>query len=107
MNNLAEKAGYPATDIGVYTQPIVQGTSCHCEFDLFYDPENPSELNRVKELTSSAINTLMANGAFFSRPYGENARMIVNKDAATVVALTKIKKILDPNHVMNPGKICF
>jgi FAD/FMN-containing dehydrogenase len=107
MNNLADKAGYPASDIGVYIQPLVQGTSCHCEFNLFYDPENASEVERVKELSASAVKNLMAKGAFFSRPYGESARMIVNRDAASVVALGKIKKILDPNNIMNPGKLCF
>ena len=107
MNDLADKAGYPASDVGVYIQPIVQGTSCHCEFNLFYDPANRGELDRVKELSTLAVKSLMAHGAFFSRPYGESARMIVNRDAATVVALNKIKKILDPNNVMNPGKLCF
>jgi hypothetical protein len=107
MNDLADKAGYPASDMGVYLQPIVQGTSCHGEFNLFYNPESSSELERVKELSASAIKNLMAKGAFFSRPYGENARMIINRDAATVAVLTKVKKIFDPNNVMNPGKLCF
>ncbi len=107
MNDLAEKAGYPASDMGVYIQPVVQGTGCHCEFNLFYDPGNPSELNRVKELSTSAIKNLMANGAFFSRPYGESAGMIINRDAATVAVLNKLKKMFDPNNVMNPGKVCF
>ena len=49
----------------------------------------------------------MANGAFFSRPYGENAGMIVNRDAATTDVLHTFKKIFDPNNVMNPGKVCF
>jgi FAD/FMN-containing dehydrogenase len=49
----------------------------------------------------------MAKGAFFSRPYGESARMIINRDAATVAVLTKLKKMFDPNKVMNPGKVCF
>jgi FAD/FMN-containing dehydrogenase len=107
MTELADKAGYPASDMGVYIQPLVQGTSCHCEFNLFYDPERPSEANRVKELSAVAIKALMANGAFFSRPYGENARMIINRDAAYVIALAKVKKIFDPNNVLNPGKLCF
>jgi hypothetical protein len=107
MNNVADKAGYPASDMGVYIQPVVQGTSVHCEFNLFYDPANPGELDRVKELSTSAVKNLMARGAFFSRPYGESARAIINRDAATVVALAKVKKILDPNNVMNPGKLCF
>ena len=49
----------------------------------------------------------MDDGAFFSRPYGENARMIMNRDAATVEVLKKLKQIFDPNDVMNPGKLCF
>jgi FAD/FMN-containing dehydrogenase len=107
MNELAEKAGYPTSDMGVYIQPVVQGTSCHCEFNLFYNPENPSERKRVRELTTSATKALLAEGAFFSRPYGENAGMIINRDAASVAALTKIKRILDPNNIMNTGKLCF
>jgi FAD/FMN-containing dehydrogenase len=107
MNDLADKAGYPASDMGIYIQPVVQGTSCHCEFNLFYDPDNRGEADRVKALSASAVKSLMANGAFFSRPYGESARMIINRDAATVAMLNKLKKIFDPNNVMNPGKVCF
>ena len=107
MNDVAENIGYPTSDMGIYIQPIVQGTSYHCEFNLFYNPENPREMDRVKELSTSSIKNLMANGAFFSRPYGENAGMIINRDAATVSVLHKFKKIFDPNNVMNPGKVCF
>jgi hypothetical protein len=107
MNDLADKAGYPSSDMGIYIQPIVQGTGYHCEFNLFYDPANSSERNRVKELSASAIKSLIAKGAFFSRPYGESAGMILNRDAATVGILNKLKNMFDPNNVMNPGKICF
>jgi FAD/FMN-containing dehydrogenase len=103
----ADKAGHPASDIGVYLQPIVQGVNYHCEFNLFYDPKNSRESERVKELSTSVIPTLMAKGAFFSRPYGENARMILNRDAISVAALKKVKSILDPDNIMNPGKLCF
>ena len=107
MNNLADKAGYGASNLGIYIQPVVQGTGCHCEFNLFFDSANPIELDRVKTLSASATKELMARGAFFSRPYGENAGMIVNRDAATAAVLNKMKKIFDPNHVMNPGKAGF
>lgn len=107
MSGFAEEAGYPASNLGIYIQPVVQGTGYHCEFNLFYDPENGSEQNRVRELSSRATEKLMAAGAFFSRPYGENAGMILNRDAATVDILKKLKTIVDPNNIMNPGKICF
>ena len=107
MKEEAEKAGYPASDMGVYIQPVVQGTGYHCEFNLFYDPDNTNELKRTRHLSSAATRSLLGHGAFFSRPYGEEAAMILNKDAATVGVLNKFKKIFDPNNVMNPGKVCF
>jgi FAD/FMN-containing dehydrogenase len=107
MQDAADEAGYPATDLGIYLQPVVQGTSCHCEFSLFYDPADEVEVNRTKDLSANVTRKLMDAGAFFSRPYGENAGMIINRDAATAAALRKVKSITDPNNIMNPGKLCF
>ncbi len=107
MANEADKAGYPAPEMGVYIQPIVHGCNFHTEFNLFFDPENSKEAERVRKLASGTINSLMAQGAFFSRPYGESARTIMNKDAASVMALNRVKMIVDPDKIMNPGKLCF
>jgi FAD/FMN-containing dehydrogenase len=107
MFKAAEKAGFAASDMGIYIQPVVQGTGVHVEFNLFYDPKNASEANRVKELSTAATKALMARGAFFSRPYGINTNLIINKDAATVGVMKKLKNMFDPNHIMNPGKVGF
>jgi hypothetical protein len=103
----AHGMGYPTSEMGIYFQPLVQGTNCHCEFNLFFDPENQSESVRIKELSDRVVTSLMAKGAFFSRPYGTSARTIINRDAATVAALKKVKSVLDPGNIMNPGKLCF
>ncbi len=107
MYDLADEAGYPASDMGIYLQPIVQGSNCHVEFNLFYDPSNPRDVERVKKLSEDAVEKLECQGAFFSRPYGETANLVVNRDAATVDALKRVKSIFDPNNIMNPGKLCF
>ena len=107
MYQAADSSGYPATDIGIYIQPLVQGCNYHVEFNLFYDPDKRKETGLVRELAAGVINPLIARGAFFSRPYGESARAILNKDAATVRALKMVKGIVDPDNVMNPGKLCF
>lgn len=107
MYSESDKAGYNTSDIGVYLQPIVQGTGCHCEFNMWYDPDNRPEKERVNQLLMSATGKLLGKGAYFSRPYGRSAGVVINRDAATVSALRKIKTIVDPNNVMNPGKLCF
>jgi FAD/FMN-containing dehydrogenase len=107
MHAAANEAAYSTDELGIYLQPIVQGVNCHCEFNLFYDSENPGELAWIRELTLNTTKRLVAKGAFFSRPYGEVARMIMNRDAATVATLKKIKTIVDPNNIMNPGRLCF
>ncbi len=107
MKEMAGESGYPSTELGVYIQPIVQGTGIHCEFNMFYDSFSFAEIGRVKDLASASTRALMNMGAFFSRPYGYEANRIYNRDAATKDALGRIKKIFDPNCVMNPGKVCF
>jgi FAD/FMN-containing dehydrogenase len=107
MIDTAEAAGFSGTKIGTYVQPIVQGTNTHVEFSLFYDPEDKAEAAIVKGLATSAIEPLMGAGAFFSRPFGEAARMIVNRDSASVDTLKRVRSIVDPAGILNPGKLCF
>ncbi len=107
MTDAADAAGYRSDKMGVYLQPAVQGTSCHVEFNLFYDPADQAEARVVRGLATSAIQPLMNAGAFFSRPFGEAARQIMNRDAAQVEALKKFKAIVDPAGILNPGKLCF
>ncbi|HSW57244.1 MAG TPA: FAD-binding oxidoreductase [Dehalococcoidales bacterium] len=105
MAALADQIGYSATDMGVYIQPIVQGSNYHCEFNLFFDGNQPEEARRIRQLTAAAVKELLSAGAFFSRPYGEQAALILNRDAATLQALKKVKAIADPHNIMNPGKL--
>jgi FAD/FMN-containing dehydrogenase len=107
MYDAVEKNAYPSSDLSIYVQPMVQGTSCHCEFNLFYDPKNAREVARVSELYTQAGEALMNAGAFFSRPYGAIADMAYRRDGETTAALRKVKAIFDPNNIMNAGKLCF
>jgi hypothetical protein len=104
---IAASKGYATTDIGIYIQPQVHGCICHCEFNFPYNPQNTAEVNKVTELLNSASENLINLGAFFSRPYGPWADMAYRRDAETTAALRKVKKIFDPNNIMNPGKLCF
>ena len=93
--------------MGVYLQPTLQGTNCHVEFNLAYDPESAQEIQKIKKIDEEAGKVLPSMGAFFSRPYGSWAEMAFGPSAYTVTALRKVKDIYDPKGIMNPGKLCF
>lgn len=107
MNATAEMFGYPVSDIGVYIQPRFQGVNCHCEFTLPYDPDVEQEVLRVRKLFTRASESMLNQGAFFTRPYGIWADLAYQKDEHSAALLKKIKGIFDPLGVMNPGKLCF
>jgi hypothetical protein len=94
-------------DIGVYIQPIVQGTSCHCEFDIYYDPEDPAAVAGAKWLTNEGAANLANMGGFFSRPYGPWSEIAYNHAGGTTELLRKVKNIFDPKAILNPGNLCF
>ena len=98
---------YPVSDIGIYLQPQHQGTSCHCEFNLPYDPGDKIETECVRELLETSSEALIRRGAYFSRPYGIWADMVYNRDARNRELIRTIKGIFDPGNILNPGKLCF
>ena len=107
MQEKAKQYGYGNANMGIYVQPMVQGTSCYCEIVLYYDPLNTEEVSKMKELYSKAGKALMDAGAFFNRPHGSLADEVFGRDPATTAALKKVKGIFDPENIMNAGKLCF
>jgi len=95
-------------NLGVYIQSLNQGTSYHCEFDLFYDPRDKSVIPSIKENYIDISSKLIESGAFFNRPYSLWAKeAFANHSEDTIIALKKVKKIFDPNNILNPGVLCF
>ncbi len=95
-------------DLGIYIQAINQGTSYYCEFNLFYDSNNENVVTTIKDKFLEISTILMDSGAFFNRPYGVWAKEVYKRHSDTTqIALKKVKKIFDPNNVLNPGVLCF
>jgi FAD/FMN-containing dehydrogenase len=107
MEKLADGHSYPASQIGVYIQPVQQGASCHIEFNLPFDRTSPQESSKVRGIYEEASREMQKRGAYYSRPYGIWSPLAFNSDVQSTIALKKIKGIFDPNNIMNPGKLCF
>ncbi len=107
VEEIAARYDYPISDIGMYIQPIEHNRACRPEFSFFYDPENKIETEAVRALYNEAASVLLNNGAVFTRPYGELAPIVYEKAAGYAMALKRLKKVFDPNNIMNPGNLCF
>ena len=49
---------------------------------------------------------LMPLGAYFDRPYGRLPELVYPEPVSLDV-IRKLKDIFDPDHILNPGKLCF
>jgi len=107
IGEIAAKHGYPASDLGFYVQPVVYGGACHFECNFYYNPDNAEEVNKTKNLYAEAAEVALDMGGFFSRPYGVVADMVYERTTSYTAELKKVKKLMDPNNIMSPGRLCF
>lgn len=107
MESLASRHGYPEGDMGIYIQPIEHNRACQVEFNLFYDPASRPEVERARTLASEAAKTFFDQGALFTRPYGELAKLVYDRANGYAAILKRVKKLFDPKNIMNPGNLCF
>ena len=105
INKVAAEEGFAASEIGTYIQPVHQGVTSSICFTISYDPANAEEAAKAAKVFDRASTELCNAGAYFSRPYGKWARLQLNKNAQGLDMLKKVKKIFDPDNILNPGKI--
>jgi FAD/FMN-containing dehydrogenase len=107
IGKVAAKYNYPAADLGCYVQPVIYGGACHFECNFFYDPANAGEVKNVTKLYAEAAKTTLDMGAFYSRPYGPVTDLVYQRAVSYTTQLKKVKKLMDPNNIMSPGRLCF
>ena len=107
VKEIATNYGYPLDLIGIYIQPIEHNRACRPELSFFYDPSDEDETAMVRTLYNEAARVLLNDGAVFTRPYGSLAPIVYEKAATYARTLKRLKKVFDPNNIMNPGNLCF
>jgi FAD/FMN-containing dehydrogenase len=107
MEELAARYGYPTRDIGVYLQPLERARAVFCQYSLHANPGDVKETERVRRLYLEASERMINMGGLFTTPYGPWADMVYRRTATYTTVLKIVKNSLDPNHILNPGKLCF
>lgn len=96
--------GYEKSNIGELLLPVEAGRFHH-QYSFLSDPANPKDHLLVKKFYEVLSSTLIKMGGFFSRPYGEWAAQVFAKATAHKAMVKEFKAVIDPEHIMNPGKL--
>jgi len=107
IGKVAVKYRYPTADISIYIQPKEHGRVCYCEYGFPCDPDNAKECSMVHNLFLEASELAMSMGGLFTNPYGPWANMVYSRAHSYATTLKLLKDVLDPNKILNPGKLCF
>jgi FAD/FMN-containing dehydrogenase len=107
VNEVSAKHGYPTKEIGFYLQPIEYGRACFCQYGFHCDPNDAKDVERVRGLYLEASERAMGMGGLFVTPYGPWADMVYRRTSSFTAVMKVVKQNLDPNNIMNPGKLCF
>ncbi len=106
-NKTAEQCNYPVEDVGIYLLPMERGRAFYCSYDLHCSLSDSKDIESVRTCFDKMGEALFEQGAFYDRPYGKWADLVYQDAGKYTDYLKRIKKELDPNNIMNPGKLCF
>jgi len=98
---------YSMEDVGIYLLPMERARAFYCTYDLHCSLADLEESARVEGLFHHLSETLVDSGAFFDRPYGRLAELVYSRAGNYTDYLKRLKHSLDPNRIMNPGKLCL
>jgi len=107
FKGMAAEHAIDTRHLGLYIQPRQRARVCHVEFHIPGDPDSAAEAAPVKAFQRAAFEGLINAGAFFYRPYYDWAQTIYTRSGYTHEVIKKLKKILDPNLILNPGKLAL
>ena len=107
IEGVSSRHGYPPEEIGVYFQPIEYGRACYCQYSFYCHPDDAKEVKRVKDLYMEVSELAIGMGGLFTNPYGPWADMVYRRTSPYIDVMRVCKKAIDPNDIMNPGKLCL
>lgn len=104
---ISGKHGYREDEISFYLQPVEYGRSCYCQYGFHCNPADVREEEKVYNVYLEASERAIDMGGLFITPYGPWADMVYRRCSTLSSVLKRVKVALDPNQILNPGKLSF
>ncbi len=107
VKEACKERGHDSACVGVYVQPLEYAAGAHMEFHFYYDPAEKKEKELINSLIPDILERALDLGAHFTRI---NSPLVAKAVYQRVEPnykriLHQTKKLLDPNKIMNPGKV--
>ncbi len=108
MKENGEKAGYKREQVDLLASPYAQfwGQACYYEAEVPYTSAREESVEMVKKFHYATLKDLIKIGIYgWFRPFLNPMKLIID-DLGTYGKLWRdIMKLIDPNEIMNPGKV--
>ena len=104
VKKLAELAGKYDLFYSSAARMIDGGHSMMFSFSYTFNRADPDTMKRAKQALDEAAEFALENGGVMWKPNIDEQKMTMEKmDQNTLNLMMRIKKLLDPNGIMNPG----
>ncbi|MHA1309419.1 MAG: FAD-binding oxidoreductase [Candidatus Helarchaeota archaeon] len=104
IEKIASKYNYSLDDLLGYVMPIEQGHTYFLDYTIHYN-KSEDDLKQIEQFFMEISKYLLNNGGVIDRPYGIWAELIFSNNPGLFQFLKQIKKQLDPNNILNPGRL--
>ena len=111
ISNLVECIKYAETSIKDFAlrAPIVGHVGDgNFHVTVLYDPNNPEDLKNIRKFSDNLVNKTLSLGGTSTGEHGiglNKKKYLIKEHESSLFLMKNIKKALDPNNIMNPGKI--
>jgi len=106
FQSVVERYDYSPDNIGYLYLPIEKGRVYYCEYGIHVNRNDKDEFAKAKQMYIEAARELLDEGVFIARPYGPLEEVVYSRAGAYHGLVKKMKNMLDPNNIMNTGRIC-
>jgi hypothetical protein len=112
VDDILNRDGIPMDRVNIYIQPVIQARAVNLEFSIIADRPDSDKieysLEKVRALCKEIGRFASLNGGFFSRSYELiNNIAFTDKNQVFQEGLRKLKRIFDPDMILNKGQLIF